>query len=48
MILHNLDMIDAQMYMFEEQEAAINPGEMSGRVFGLEQRVYRPSWRKEA
>ena len=34
--------------MFEEQEAAINPGEMSGRVFGLEQRVYRPSWRKEA
>ena len=45
MILHHIDCIDAEMYQFEVQEEALNPGELSARVYGLEQKVYRPSWR---
>lgn len=45
MILHNLDMIDSRMYQFEAEADKIEPGVMSGMVFGLDQKVYRPSWR---
>lgn len=45
MILHHLDTLDADMYQFEVQEEALKPGEMSAKVYGLEQKVYRPSWR---
>ena len=45
MILHHIDCIDAEMYQFEVQEEALNPGELSARDYGLEQKVYRPSWR---
>lgn len=47
MILHHIDCIDADMYQFEVQEEELKPGEMSARVFGLEQKVYRPSWKTE-
>lgn len=45
MILHNIDMIDSEMYQFEVQANELEPGTMSARVFGLEQKVYRPTWR---
>lgn len=46
MILHEIDMIDSRMYMFESQANEIEPGTMTGSwAKGLEQNVYRPSWR---
>ncbi len=46
MILHEIDMIDSRMYQYESVQEEINPGEMSPMIQGLEQIVYRPSWRK--
>lgn len=46
MILHHIDMIDSKMYQFEVEADKIEPGTMSGKVFGLEQSVYRPTWRR--
>lgn len=45
LVLHHIDMIDSYMYQFEAQAEALKPGEMSNKVFGLDQRVYRPTWR---
>lgn len=45
MILHHVDCIDADMYQYEVNADSVNPGEMSQKVFGLDQRVYRPTWR---
>jgi len=45
LVLHHIDMIDSYMYQFETQAEGLKPGEMSGKVFGLDQRVYRPTWR---
>lgn len=46
MILHYVDMIDSRMYMFETQEAALEPGTMAQAAYlGLGQNVYRPTWR---
>ena len=42
MILHHIDMIDADMYQFESQAEALKPGEAtSNLIFGLDQKVYR-------
>ena len=30
---------------FRALAEGLKPGEMSGKVFGLDQRVYRPTWR---
>ena len=45
LVLHHIDTIDSYMYQFETQAEGLKPGEMSGKVFGLDQRVYRPTWR---
>lgn len=47
MILHYIDCIDAEMYQYEVQEGMLEPGTISARVYGLEQKVYRPSWKVE-
>ena len=46
LILHHVDMIDSRMYMFEIQEAELEPGTMAASAYpGLSQNVYRPTWR---
>lgn len=45
MILHHIDMIDSCMYQFESQSETLEPGTLSGPVYGLDQKVYRPTWR---
>lgn len=41
--LHALDMLDSRQYMFEDAYSSIQPGELSGKVFGLENStVYLP------
>ena len=47
MILHYIDCIDAEMYQYEVQEEMLEPGTISAKVYGLEQKVYRPSWKVE-
>ena len=42
MVLHYVDNIDAKMYMFEDQYESVEPGALSQRVAGLENRVYVP------
>lgn len=45
MMLHEIDMIDSRMYQFEDAKKEIEPGTMSGRIFGLDNvPVYRPSF----
>ena len=45
MALHYIDNLDAKMYMFEEQYKSLGRGEISEkRVFGLENRVYKPKY----
>lgn len=41
-LLHKIDMIDAQVYQFEEAQKNLEPGTMSERIFGLNTRVYKP------
>nr|WP_303182492.1 HD domain-containing protein [Lachnoclostridium phocaeense] len=41
MLLHELDMIDSRMYMFEQALNDLQPGEMSDKIFGLGGRVYK-------
>ncbi len=42
-ILHELDMIDSRMYIFEKEMGKVNPGEMTDRIFALENSsLYRP------
>lgn len=41
-ILHHLDCLDAEMYMYRTAREETNPGEMSDRIFALECRVYNP------
>ena len=43
--LHHIDNLDAKMYMFEEQYESLMEGEISEkRVFGLDNRVYKPKY----
>lgn len=42
MLLHELDMIDAQMWQFETEEGKLSEGGVSDPVFGLGSRVYKP------
>lgn len=46
MALHNIDMIDSRMYMYEENTAPLNEGQLSEPVFGIagdgRATVYRP------
>ena len=35
-ILHELDMIDSRMYIFEKEMGKVDPGEMTDRIFALE------------
>ena len=42
-ILHELDMIDSRMYIFEKEMGKVDPGEMTDRIFALENSsLYRP------
>ena len=41
MLLHEIDMIDAQMYQYEQTLEKLEPGEMSDRIFGLGGFVYK-------
>lgn len=43
MLLHEIDVIDASMYQYEQVEKTLNPGEMSDRIFGLGVKVYKPA-----
>ncbi|WP_368272884.1 HD domain-containing protein, partial [Fusicatenibacter saccharivorans] len=43
MLLHEIDVIDASMYQYEQAEKTLNPGEMSDRIFGLGVKVYKPA-----
>ena len=42
-LLHEIDVIDASMYQYEQVEKTLNPGEMSDRIFGLGVKVYKPA-----
>lgn len=42
-ILHHIDMIDSKLYQMEVKKNDVQPGALSERVFGLGQRVYRPT-----
>lgn len=44
MLLHEIDLIDARMWQFENEETKLEPGTMSERVFGLDARVYRADY----
>ena len=41
-ILHHVDCMDAEMYMFRSAREETKPGEMSDRLFALDCRVYNP------
>lgn len=41
-ILHHVDCLDAEMYMYRSAREETKPGEMSDRIFGLDTRVYNP------
>ena len=41
-ILHHVDCMDAEMYMFRLAREETKPGEMSDRLFALDCRVYNP------
>lgn len=42
-LLHEIDMIDSRMYIFEKEQGKVEPGEMTDRVFALENStVYKP------
>ncbi len=42
-LLHEIDMIDSRMYIFEKETDKIEPGQMTERVFALENSsIYRP------
>ncbi len=42
-VLHELDMIDSRMYIFEKELGKIEPGQMTDRVFALENSsLYKP------
>lgn len=43
MLLHEIDVIDASMYQYEQAEKTLNPGEMSDRIFSLGVKVYKPA-----
>ena len=43
MLLHEIDVIDASMYQYEQVEKTLNPGEMSDRIFDLGVKVYKPA-----
>ncbi|MCR4688304.1 MAG: HD domain-containing protein [Saccharofermentans sp.] len=47
MVLHNIDMIDSRMYMYEENLSNIEPGKLSDPVFGIagegKATVYKPN-----
>ena len=45
MILHEIDMIDSRIYQFEINANTVKSGEVTSKIHGLDQRVYRPSWR---
>ena len=40
-IIHCLDMIDSRMEIYRETLDSLQDGEVSGRVFALDKRVYR-------
>lgn len=41
-LLHHVDCMDAEMYMFRSAREETKPGEMSDRLFALDCRVYNP------
>lgn len=41
-ILHHVDCMDAEMYMFRSAREETKPGEMSDKIFALDCRVYNP------
>lgn len=42
-----IDYIDSRLYMYNREQAGVNPGEYSGRVLGLDgANVYRPTYLK--
>lgn len=45
MILHHIDMMDSYIYQFETIGDSIEPGLTSDYSVGLDQKVYRPTWR---
>ena len=41
-ILHHVDCMDTEMYMFRSAREETKPGEMSDKIFALDCRVYNP------
>ena len=41
-LLSQIDMIDSRMEIYRETLANLQPGEVSGRIFALDKRIYRP------
>ena len=41
-LLSQIDMIDSRMEIYRETLANLHPGEVSGRIFALDKRIYRP------
>ncbi len=43
-MLHELDMIDSRMYIYEKETGKVEPGQMTDRIFALENSsIYRPN-----
>ena len=44
LIVSQLDSMDAKSYQFDEESQKISPGEVSGKIFGLDTKIYRPDY----
>jgi 3'-5' exoribonuclease len=42
-LLHHIDLIDSRMEIYAEELAHLDKGGVSGRVYALDKRIYRPN-----